>query len=237
MNGSMISIGGLQPVSCIEFPGKVSCVLFLNGCNFKCPYCHNPELAGFNCNFRAPYSVSRFYSFLKERRSFLDGVVISGGEPTLCNDLPELCRSIKQMGYSVKLDTNGSRPEMVGQLLQEQLVDYVAMDIKTDPLQYTPIFHRDELPLNILVSIDLIMRCAPDYEFRTTCVKPLINETILKYIGRLIEGAKRYFLQRFNPAQVLSPQFFGDDDPAFSDAELETLRSVAQGYVNHCAVR
>jgi pyruvate formate lyase activating enzyme len=134
-------LGGLQKSSLIDYPGKISCVLFLSGCNFACPYCHNPDLA-MGC-VAANISEDSIYDFLERRREFLDGVVISGGEPTIQKDLIQLCRKIKQMGYPVKLDTNGSRPRVVQILIEEGLVDYIAMDIKTDTARYSSLMKKD----------------------------------------------------------------------------------------------
>jgi pyruvate formate lyase activating enzyme len=133
-------LGGLQKTSLIDYPGKLSCVLFFSGCNFDCPYCHNPQLAR-GCRVGFPSTIeTQLYRFLKRRRTVLDGVVLSGGEPTIQKDIYSACLRLKQMGYPVKLDTNGSRPQVLRRLLDEKLVDYIAMDIKTDPLNYSPVF-------------------------------------------------------------------------------------------------
>ena len=131
-------IGGLQKNSLIDYPGKVSCVLFLSGCNFDCPYCHNPDLVRGSLSCHPFLDEKAVYEFLKRRKRFLDGVVISGGEPTLNKNLFRLCEKIKQIGYPLKLDTNGSQPQVIKRLINEGLVDYIAMDIKTDPLHYSP---------------------------------------------------------------------------------------------------
>ncbi len=230
-------LGGLQKNSLIDYPGKISCVLFLSGCNFDCPYCHNPELArgwGGGWHLSNEYLL---YRFLKSRRTFLDGVVISGGEPTIQPDLFSYCEKIKQLGYSVKLDTNGSRPRVLRRLLKEKLVDYIAMDIKTDPLNYSPIIKRYCNPIQILSSIHIIMDSAPAYEFRTTCVKPLVNEAVVENIGRLIKGAKRYALQRFHNVNILHPEFFLKNGKAHRDDELVGLKSIAEPWVAECVMR
>jgi pyruvate formate lyase activating enzyme len=230
-------IGGLQKNSLIDFPGRISCVLFLSGCNFHCPYCHNPELA---CRVPAaepPCTPDQFYAFLAARRSLLDGVVISGGEPTLQADLPSVCAAVKNLGFPIKLDTNGSRPHVLRHLVSEGLVDYVAMDIKTDPRHYAPVFQSEDGKEALQESIRIIIDSAPAYEFRTTCARPIIDETVIGAIARLIAGADRYVLQSFQNQRLLSPSFFQLTEPAFTNAQMHRMKTVAQRWVKHCSVR
>ena len=183
-------IGGLQKSSMIDYPGKISCVVFLTGCNFTCPYCHNPALVKSGAAGACAMSSEKLFEFLAARRNFLEGVVISGGEPTLQRDLPALCGRVKAMGYPVKLDTNGSRPGVLGDLIRRGLVDYLAMDIKTDPSGYFPCIRNKKIgPENLQSSIRQIMASGLPYEFRTTCMRPLVDETILEGICRLIQGS------------------------------------------------
>ena len=149
--------GGIQKSSLIDFPGKVACVLFLSGCNFRCPYCHNPELVLGKPAAVPSLEEDAVFAMLETRRGFLDGVVISGGEPTLDPGLPTLCKTIRGMGFSVKLDTNGSRPYVLSRLMEDGLIDYVAMDLKTVPDQYAPHFWKNGRPADILKSIQLIL--------------------------------------------------------------------------------
>jgi pyruvate formate lyase activating enzyme len=237
LNDLNMIIGGVQKNSFIDYPGKISCVLFLSGCNFICPYCHNPELARGRPTGAFCPSLEEFHDFLDSRRSFLEGVVISGGEPTLQADLPEICTSIKKRGYRVKLDTNGSRPQMVRRLIDERLVDFVAMDIKTDPSHYPPLIHVRDQERRIRESIGIVMRSAVAYEFRTTCVKPIINTAIIDTISRRIEGAMRYVLQSFQDQRLLNPAFFQDIDPAFTPEQMVQLKEVAQPWVGECVIR
>ena len=232
-----MDIGGLQKSSLIDYPGKVSCVLFLSGCNFDCPYCHNPDLARGCAHCPASLQNGGLFSFLEKRRHFLDGVVISGGEPTLQGDLIPLCRRIKEMGYPVKLDTNGSRPKVLASLLEEGLVDYLAMDIKTDPFCYAPTIRKHFDPSALLTSIRLIMEQAPDYEFRTTCVSPLVDEGVVETIARLICGADLYALQHFQGRCVLHPEYFQESHRRIDDETLERFRDIAAPYVRRCIVR
>ena len=237
MRLSPMVFGGLQKNSLIDYPGKLCCVLFVAGCNFDCPYCHNPELA-LGCP-RPSQSIDedRVFSFLETRRHFLDGVVISGGEPTLLNDLASLCRRIKQLGYPVKLDTNGSRPEMIRRLIGDGLVDYISMDIKTDPAYYPLWIQKSCRPESIMSSIRTILASAIPHEFRTTCIRPLIEVQIVEKIARLIKGAALYALQEFRDRNVLHPDIIKNRCSRFSRSELSHLKSVAEPWVNACVVR
>lgn len=230
-------LGGLQKNSLIDYPGKVSCVCFLQGCNFDCPYCHNPGLVrGWPSN-QPPLNEEAFYAFLEGRKGFLDAVVISGGEPTLQKGLPSFCRNVKEMGYHVKLDTNGSRPNAINGLMEEGLIDYIAMDIKTDPPQYPSFLRSSCNPDEILLSIRLIMESGLDYEFRTTCVRPIVNASAIENIARIIQGANLFALQNFHPAEVLDPAYFRGIDPACGPEEMAFFRSIAESYVKTCLVR
>ncbi len=230
-------IGGLQKTSLIDYPGKTSCVLFLAGCNFDCPYCHNPELARGHCSRQGGLDETDVYGFLERRRGLLDAVVVSGGEPTLSRHLVPVCERIRAMGYPVKLDTNGSRPGVLRALLDRGLVDYVAMDIKTDPFRYGLLAREACSPSEILSSIQLIMDQCPGYEFRTTCVRPLVCAETVEKIAMIIQGARSYVLQRFHPTQMLHPEFFENQDPAFTEAELLGLRAAAAPWVEACSIR
>jgi pyruvate formate lyase activating enzyme len=232
---SGMTAAGLQKTSLIDYPGKVSCVVFIAGCNFTCPFCHNPDLA----LGRPPRRIdlTELYAFLEERRTFLDGVVITGGEPTLQPGLGRLCQDIRAMGLSVKLDTNGSRPEILEALLDTQLVDYVAMDVKTAPHRYGPPLCPGNPEPMVRESIRLIMQKARDYEFRTTCLAPFSDEENVTAIAQAIKGAKRYVLQRFRPAIVLSPDYFKTAGPVFSEERMIRLRQIAAPRVETCLVR
>ena len=227
-------VGGIERNSFIDFPEKIGCVIFTAGCNFKCPYCHNPELVR---NPVSRHSEFEIFKFLEERKHWLDAVVVSGGEPTLQEDIGVFCKKVKLMGYKVKLDTNGSRPDVIRDLVHKNLVDYVAMDIKTLPQQYFPVISNVSNSHDILSSINVVMASGIDYEFRTTCVKPLIDATIIDQITSLIRGAKRYALQRFQRKTVLNPTFFSENDCGFDDDEFQELKSIAEKRVLTCIAR
>jgi pyruvate formate lyase activating enzyme len=230
-------IGGWQKISLIDYPGKASCVLFFSGCNFRCPYCHNPQLVKNDCLRSFFTDKQTIYDYLNDRKGLLDGVVISGGEPTLRQDLISLCKKIKQIGYPIKLDTNGSRPQVVKQLVAEELIDYIAMDIKTDPFHYSPFIINGRNPNQILASIQIIMESAIAYEFRTTCVKPFIDAKIIRVIAKIIEGAMLYALQPFNDSKVLQPGFFKAIKPGYEEGQLMYFKSLAEPWVKSCIVR
>ena len=232
-----MQLGGIQKNSLIDYPGKVSCVLFLSGCNFDCPYCHNPSLVNGRAECPSFLKGKGLYDFLESRRNFLDGVVISGGEPTIQKDLVRLCEAIKRLGYSIKLDTNGSRPKELKRLIGYGLVDYIAMDIETNPFKYD-FFVRDEYnPEDILSSILAIMESAPAYEFRTTCVKGFVDERVIDSIAKLIKNADLYALQRFNRSELLHPEFFHDFKSDYSEEDLVHLKTIAEAWVNKCVIR
>jgi pyruvate formate lyase activating enzyme len=230
-------IGGLQKHSFIDYPGKISCVLFLAGCNFSCPYCHNPQLVDVSGVAGEPLTIEDFLAFLEERRGLLEGVVISGGEPTLHRDLPDLCRRIKYMGYAVKLDTNGSRPQMLRRLITENLVDYLAMDIKMELDRYVGGVARQCDTGAIIDSLELLMASGIDHEFRTTCVKPLVTAESIACIARLIQGSRLYALQPFKASRLLRPDYFNGLDPSYSETEMDGLQHIAAAWVETCSRR
>lgn len=230
-------LGGLQKSSLVDYPGKLSSVIFFSGCNFDCPYCHNPELARGGTACPTDLSTSHICRFFEQRQGFLDGVVISGGEPTLQNDLEDFCKMIKGFGFPVKLDTNGSRPKVLEKLIDEKLVDYIAMDLKTDPVLYKSFIKPDYGPDPILASIRILMESGIDYEFRTTCVKPIVTLETVENISDLIQGARLYALQRFRSRDILHPGFFGGVENEYRDEELLQLKAVGEKRVAKCVIR
>jgi pyruvate formate lyase activating enzyme len=229
-----LRIGGLQKNSFIDFPGKASCVVFAAGCNFRCPYCHNPQLVN---NPSIMYPEEEILEFLKIRQGWLDGVVISGGEPTLQADISSFCRKIKRLGFAVKLDTNGSNPVVLEQLISCGVVDYIAMDIKTDPWRYAPVLAEKCDPELILSSIRMIMNSPIPYEFKTTCIRPLVDESIMDIITGLISGARRYAIQRFQGENILNPEFFKKEGASVGEEEFLKFKAMAQNRVMECIVR
>ncbi len=195
-------IAGLQKMTLLDYPGKVACTVFLQGCNFRCPFCHNSDLLG--KEGPEPISEETLFAFLKKRVGLLDAVCITGGEPTLQKDLPDLIRKIRELGYLVKLDTNGSRPDVLKALVAENLLDYVAMDIKNSPDLYGKTAGVPNMTLDkIEESVRFLLTDKVDYEFRTTVAEELHDGTSFARIGQWLQGlsparkAKRLFIQPY----------------------------------------
>lgn len=231
--------GGLLKTSLIDYPGMVACAVFTSGCNFCCPYCHNPDLA--TVDSPSPGTGPGYdgiMTFLEKRKGLLDGVVITGGEPTLQPGLLEFCLQVRSMGYKVKLDTNGSRPGTVKDLLEKGVVDYVAMDIKTSLDRYATLAAKGLNPASILESIGIIMTDAPEYEFRSTCVRGFVDRETLPAIGNMIQGASRYFLQECSDrGRLLNPGVIDVPGDFLSRDEIQELKHLAAPWVGHCSVR
>ena len=197
-----MKISGLQKLTLLDYPGRVACTVFLNGCNFRCPYCHNSQLL--EAGVEPVMTVEELLAFLRKRQGILEGVCITGGEPTLHSQLFDLLQAVKDLGYSVKLDTNGYRPEVLQKVLDLGLVDYVAMDIKNNPAAYGETVGLAAPDLTkIEESIRLLLEGRVDYEFRTTVVLPLHSEETISDMARWLQDlgngrkAKRLFLQPF----------------------------------------
>ena len=218
-------IGGLQKVTLLDFPGKVACTVFLTGCNLRCPYCHNTDLVLTKDNGKY-ISEKEFFEFLLSRKGKLDGVCITGGEPTLYPNLTNLIRRIREMGFLVKLDSNGTVPEILKLLLREKLLDYVAIDIKNAPTRYAETCGADVIE-QVKKSAALLKNSNIDYEFRTTVCHPFHSPDGMQEIGRWLHGAKRYFIQPF----VDSGNLLGSGISAMAKPELKTLLKAVKPYI------
>lgn len=225
-------IGGLQKISLIDYPGKMSAIIFTMGCNFRCPYCHNPELVDETGDVIAEEEV---FSFLERRKNLLDAVTITGGEPTIHGDLIPFIRRIKTMGFLVKLDSNGTNPEVLKAVIDERLVDYIAMDIKSPIRSYSKTVGRPVDTDAIHESIMLLKANHVPYEFRTTVVKSLLSFDDFHAIGESIKGAKTYYLQKFVPTKTLNPAFL--KKTTYTDDEFNALRETMEAYVENCSIR
>ncbi len=229
------TIGGLQKISLIDYPRTPAAIVFTQGCNFRCGYCHNPELTCLGQS-EGIMSEEALYTFLSSRVGLLQGVVISGGEPTLQPRLISVMKWIKEMGFLVKLDSNGSNPEVLERAYQEGCVDYVAMDIKAPMSKYRDISRYGGLIERIKTSQQIIMDSGIEYEFRTTIVREQLSLDDIYQIGREIEGAKMYALQQFIPTEMVDNTF--QKYQGYSTGSLEEIRSTLEGdWVRRCIVR
>ena len=227
-------IGGFQKCSMIDYPDKLSAIVFSQGCNFRCPYCHNPELV-LPAKFNVSLKDDEIIGFLKTRIGKLDGVVLTGGEVCLQKDLIQFAEKIKDLGFLIKLDTNGSKPDVVEKFLDKKLVDYFAMDIKTSPKKYKDFFASKISFSSILASIKLIMNSGVEYEFRTTVVKSLLTNEDFIQIGETINGAERYYLQKFVVTKLLDENY--RTALSYSNTELEEIKSIMGNYVKLVTIR
>jgi len=227
-------IGGFQKVSLIDYPGKICAIIFTQGCNFRCPYCHNPELINLS-DSQNLINEEEILLFLRMRKGKLDAVVITGGEPTLQQDLIEFLRKIREMGYLIKLDTNGSYPELIEKIIKLKIVDYLTMDVKAPLEKYQEITNSKVNPDIIRKSIESIMKSGADYEFRTTLVKSQLNKEDIIEIGKLIKDSKLYVLQKFVPSKTLNPKFL--NETTYSNEEFEYFKDILGNYVTKCLIR
>jgi len=244
-------IGGLQKLTLIDYPGKIACTVFLAGCSFRCPWCYNPELV-LQEEIKTSTKISEqdFFQFLKERPGLIEGVVLCGGEPTIQPDLIEFCQKIKKMGFLIKLDTNGSSPEVIKELIDKNLVDYIALDIKAPPEKYIKAigaesyfgtkgmrsnFWAEKIVNNIKKSIELLKQGQVDYEFRTTVIPVLLKKSDILKISKWICPAKKYFLQEFQPGKTLDPKF-KNAKPYEQKYLMEILRSI-EPFFEICQIR
>ena len=224
---------GLQKLTLLDFPQKTACTVFCGGCNFRCPFCHNALLVT-EPKSVPTYSEADIVSFLKGRIGLLDGVCITGGEPLLYKDVVNFIAQVKQMGFLVKLDTNGSFPDRLAELLDAGLLDYVAMDIKNCKEKYPATVGVPEFDIRpIEKSISVLMHGNTDFEFRTTVVKEFHTTEDIKKIEELISGAPRYFLQHF----VDSGNLIGQNLHPVSPSEMAYMRDVAASFVKNAQIR
>lgn len=224
-----MKFAGLVKSSFIDFPKRISAVVFTQGCNMKCPYCHNP---GLNEMKEGEISEEEILKFLDDRRKYLSGIVVTGGEPTLHEGLPHFLRKVKGKDYAVKLDTNGTRPQALKRLIKSGLVDYVAMDVKTSLEDYGKMGANSD---KIKESISFIKECGVKHEFRTTMVPRVVDEETMKKIGGLVKGCDSFCLQQFLPGQTLDPSF-SEVEP-FTNEELEEMKEIIKKYCGEVSVR
>ena len=227
-----MKICGLQKTTLLDFPGHVAATIFTGGCNFRCPFCHNSDLLGQDAE--AAFSEEEVLKFLTKRRGILEGVAITGGEPTLQPDLRSFILKVRELGYKIKLDTNGSRPDVLRALCEEGLIDYVAMDIKTCKERYPAVSGIPSLQIEgIIESVDFLKQSSIPYEFRTTVVRELHSAEDFTRIGSWIQGASRYYLQNFTDSDnVLVPGF-----SSYPKQELVSFLEIVKPYVGLAELR
>lgn len=228
-----MNIQGLQKLTLLDFPGKTACTIFTGGCNLRCPFCHNSPLV-INPPKESAYSEEELFSFFKKRIGILDGIAITGGEPLMQPDIADFIVKVRELGYSVKLDTNGTYPDKLKYLVNNKLVDYVAMDVKSGPTGYPQCVGIGGYKIDkIMDSIAFLMQNNVDYEFRTTVADGLHTQEDIEEIGLMIKGAKRHFIQSFKD----SGDLIGFGLSSFSKEELIKMKTIMEKYVDFCDVR
>lgn len=226
--------GGFEKFTLIDYPGKTACMVYTIGCPFRCPYCHNPELVSQVCETKI--DEEKVIDFLRSRVGLLDGVVITGGEPSMHGDnLINFMRRVKLLNFSIKLDSNGVDPSFLQKVIQENLVDYIAMDIKSPMVKYMQTVNRSVDVEAIRKSIELIKSSGKDYEFRTTVLDSLLSFDDIDKIGTEISGAKRYFLQKFVSTKTLNPKFAKKS--TYKDEDFIKMKTLMERYVDFCGIR
>ena len=235
-----VRILGWSKTTLLDYPGRVASTLFLQGCNFRCPYCHNPELVlDREADGRTPLDLDEVIAYLATYSRMLEGVCLTGGEPLLQKGLPELCRKIRGLGLRIKLDTNGSMPERLGALLDASLLDYVAVDIKGPPDKIRAIARTTLLETELVAAteatVKLLRASAVPYELRTTVAPGLLDERDLTHLGEWLGGSHRYFLQQFRPGKCLDPLF--SDLPAHPPDYLKEQAEALSRFFGQCSVR
>lgn len=229
----------LQKTTLIDYPGVVACTVFVYGCNFRCPFCHNPEFVSEKSGSDL-LSEEEVMKFLKKRADILDGVVLCGGEPLIHSEIIPIIKKIKKLGYKIKVDTNGSRPDMIKRLLKERLVDYIAMDVKNSMIMYDMTAGKKVEKKKILESIKLIREAGDssgqiDYEFRTTFVPTLHSIESTEELGELLKGVKRFSVQAFKPSRCVDESF--NFVPPFTEKEMKKFKKIMEKYVDNVELK
>ena len=228
-----MKIHGFQKMTLLDFPGRVACTLFTGGCNLRCPFCHNASLVT-DIDGETEIKKETILDFLSKRHGLLDGVAITGGEPLLQSDIVEFISEIKNMGFAVKLDTNGTFPEKLKHLVNKKLIDYVAMDIKNSPEKYALTSGLLKFDLkSIKESVDFLLCGNVDFEFRTTIVKEFHTINDIEEIGKLIKGAPKYYLQNF----VDSGNLIGENLHPVSKEELQKMKKAVSPFIKNVEIR
>jgi pyruvate formate lyase activating enzyme len=231
----MLRISGLERSSLLDYPGKISAIIFTHGCNLRCPYCHNPELVIEGFEQSGSFSEEEILNFLESRKGKLDALVITGGEPLVQSDLLPFIKKVKEMEFLIKLDSNGTFPDRLKDFIDTGLIDYVAMDVKYPKVGYVKNSMIPGVAKKIERSIKIIMDSGLDYEFRTTYVKPLHSLESAEEIGKMIKGAKNYYIQNFRPGKTIDPTLTKKN--SFTTKELEQIKKTIGKYVENVQIR
>lgn len=229
-----MSIKGFQGTSLLDFPGRIASLVFWGGCNLTCPFCHNPGLV-LDPDLYPDIAPADILSTLNERKSFIDGVVVSGGEPTLDPNLPVFLKEVKGLGLAVKVDTNGLAPQVLQKLINDRLVDYLAIDLKTAPERYNDLHPGAVAYEKLLDTIRLCAEIRIDLEYRTTCVPGWIDASTIENLGRLIEGAPFWAFQQYHPENALCENARRTE--AFDPEQVQAFADIAARYVEKVTVR
>ncbi len=224
-----VKISGFNKLTLLDYPGLTACIIFTQGCNYKCPFCHNASLLD---NKDGTYDEEEILKFLEKRKKVLEGICISGGEPLMQKEILEFIKKIKDIGYKIKIDTNGSYPEILKYLIDNKLIDYVAMDIKNDIDNYKKTTGVTNTNI-VMKSIDILLKSDIEYEFRTTIVKELHNEENIINIAKMIKDAKKYYLQKF----IDSGDIVSNNLHPFSDEEMLVIKTKVEKYIPNVEVR
>jgi len=232
-----MEIGGFERLSLIDYPDKIASVVFTTGCNFRCWFCHNSDLVNRNHKNLLLYSEKKVLTLISNTKHIIEGVTITGGEPTINADLPEFIKKIRDLGLDVKLDTNGSNPNMLMDFIDRKLVNYIAMDVKAPIEKYTDVITINGFEEKVLQSINLLLASDIDYEFRTTIIPQLSKKDIL-IIAKNVNGAKTYSLQKFNPKNTLSINKFSDVQKWDENMLINLSKEISRlGIVENCYVK
>lgn len=225
-------IKGFQKTTLLDYPSKVAATVFTGGCNFRCPFCHNASLVT-HIDPENDISEAELLDYLKKRKGILDGICITGGEPTLQSDLADFCKKVKEIGLLIKLDTNGTRPDLLKSLIDGGLIDYVAMDIKNSKEAYALTCGISEFPQGVEKSVEILMNANIPYEFRTTVVKEFHTKESIEALCKWIKGAKKYYLQSFTD----SGDLIFDGLSSCTAEEMEELLVIARKYIPEAELR
>mgnify|MGYP006277701949 CR=1 FL=1 len=228
-------ISGIIKTTLIDYPEHIATSIFTQGCNFKCPYCHNPDLIPFEKEEEEYMALGYFWNFLENRKDFLDGVAITGGEPTLQKDLIDFIEKITRRGFKVKLDTNGSKPDIIGKLIDNDLIDYIAMDIKSSIGKYSDYSDNSNIGDKIIKSVDLIKESEINYEFRTTVVPGLHDKKVVKEIAKIVAGSRNFTLQNFREERTYDKNY--ESKLPFTVKELGTFKEILEDKVNNIKIK